>query len=363
MIRGKEIDAALLLLRSCGAGGRRLAAAERQIRALYRLTEGTVWDTQEDSGTEYRKTVPDGAKAAEIGSIGGSSAVWNQLVRNGDFSQDNGWTGLRCDISYGADGATLTCTSEGNVAAFVSTAYQRTFPAHRYLVLADITASKTDNYRIALSSSITSNYAAFSAEAGEAVRVKALLTISEALQTMPRIGSARAMEVGDMIELRGLYVIDLTLLFGAGNEPETVNDPRVAGIETYAYSHPAFTEETLISADVSRIVSRSSDDTLLDALDIPAGVRLLEGYGQSAPGGSGNTLDLTGGTFTEIGHYVNGVWTLLDTPRVTDISAMLPGTLTAAAAGGTLTFEQEGGTTLQVPNTVDYLIRLSEVTA
>lgn len=100
-----------------------------------------------------------------------------------------------------------------------------------------------------------------------------------------------------------------------------------------------------------------------ETLEIPAAVRALEGYGESPVGGDGNTLNLSAGTYTEIGHYVDGVWTALDAPVVTDVSALLPDNMLGVEAGGTLTFVQADDLALEVPSSVDYLVKLSEVTA
>lgn len=162
------------------------------------------------------------------------------------------------------------------------------------------------------------------------------------------------------ISYKNVIRIDLTQMFGYGSEPTDTSDPRISAIIAYAEAHPEYNAgQTLGLTYVDGVLTIVPDITAA-TLEIPAAVRALEGYGQSAFGGDGNTLDLADGTYTEIGHYVDGVWTLLDTPSVTDVSSLLPNNMLTTEAGGTLTFVSEAG--LAVPNSVDYLIKLSEVT-
>lgn len=49
------------------------------------------------------------------------------------------------------------------------------------------------------------------------------------------------------------------------------------------------------------------------------------------------------------------------TPEVYDISDYLPDNMLDVEPGGSLTFVQEDDTTLEIPNSVDYLVKLSEV--
>ncbi len=63
-----------------GRISQKLDAQQKSLDLLWKLTEGNVWDTETDTDAAYSKTVPSGAVAAEIGSIGGKTVVWNQLV-------------------------------------------------------------------------------------------------------------------------------------------------------------------------------------------------------------------------------------------------------------------------------------------
>lgn len=51
------------------------------------------------------------------------------------------------------------------------------------------------------------------------------------------------------------FVVDLTQMFGAGNEPTELTDPRIQAIKAYVELHPEFNAGELISANVERVES------------------------------------------------------------------------------------------------------------
>ena len=73
-------------------------------------------------------------------------------------------------------------------------------------------------------------------------------------------------------------VCDLTLMFGSGNEPATTSDfTAIFGATHYSYN-----VGTLLSAGVTDVVSKDSNNTTLQTYSIPAEIQALEGYGWSA---------------------------------------------------------------------------------
>ena len=60
---------------------------QRRVNALYDIGQGITHQFETDSDTAYQKTVPTGAKLMSVKNMGGRSIVWNQLVKtNTDFS-------------------------------------------------------------------------------------------------------------------------------------------------------------------------------------------------------------------------------------------------------------------------------------
>lgn len=74
-------------------------------------------------------------------------------------------------------------------------------------------------------------------------------------------------------------LIDLTTMFGAGNEPTTAEEfTAMFPLEYYAYGN------VLMDTKVTSIISKGVDDTVLETVNVPAGVQALTGYGMSCPG-------------------------------------------------------------------------------
>lgn len=59
-----------------------LVKTDRKLDALWKLNQGISYKFEEDNTEAYQKTVPSGAKVANVKSIGGKTIVWNQLITN-----------------------------------------------------------------------------------------------------------------------------------------------------------------------------------------------------------------------------------------------------------------------------------------
>lgn len=169
-------------------------------------------------------SIEDGS--AEIKTIYGDSVVWNQLYNIANTGT-NGST-----LSY--DGGSITATNAENAGYFGITIYMKISKAHRYAVLGHATRHNNDSYAITLGNeifgtllppeSVSSSFGVVSIanSDGSAIYLNGITRISNASFT-----------------ISDLQVIDLTLMFGAGNEPTTIEEynvrkPIVA--DEYAYN-------------------------------------------------------------------------------------------------------------------------------
>jgi hypothetical protein len=89
-------------------------------------------------------------------------------------------------------------------------------------------------------------------------------------------------------------VCDLTLMFGSGNEPSTTDD----FTEIYPATHYSYNAGTLLSAGVTEVVSKDSNNATLQTYSIPASIQALEGYGWSA-GTASNYIDFERKVFVQ----------------------------------------------------------------
>ena len=363
-MNGKVIDAVMLLY----AGSERTAAGltqqQKELDLLWKLNQDVTYETQTDSQEAYQKTVPSGAVAAEIGSIGGKTVVWNN--RDNDIANAvvNVTARPYFAKAYHSETGITSITNEesytGNLQLISNNRefLDQCFPVgHKFLIRAFLKVPFDTLARISAYPNSAPTYSSIPQGIWKALTT--ITTIESSATEFNLFINTSNFTPGDVVEIKGRIAVDLTQMFGAGNEPANASDPRIVAAISYAEAHPDYDDGSLLNAAVTSVVSKGTDEETLDTLVIPAAVRTLEGYGQSAVGGNGNTLNLSAGTYTEIGHYVDGTWTALDTPVVTDVSGLFAGNLLDTEAGGTLTFAS--ASMLPVPNSVDYLIKLSEV--
>lgn len=237
-----------------------LAKAQRAIQFQAELSKGQTWDFETDTQEAYQRTVPSGAKAGAVMAVGGKTVGWNQLLsfEKGNISSNAGPSYMPV-ITHG-DVATGTIARPINSNGFVlykllPDAYDLV-SNHTYLMLAEL------KYTTAA----TQVGARFQHGAISNATVKKLM-VTQTWQDLAFIGKMtttvrsvflyidtdRNLSIGDTIELRNPLLVDLTLLYGPGNEPTTTDDPRIAQIEAYAAAHPEFNAGELVSALVDEV--------------------------------------------------------------------------------------------------------------
>ena len=156
---------------------------------------------------------------------------------------------------------------------------------------------------------------------------------------------------------------DLTLMFGAGNEPTSVSQFEAMRPATY-YEYDT---GSLLSFGVTEILSKDADDVTLETFSIPEEITTAEGYGWSCPGAY-NYIDFDTKKFVQaVGSreyeagdesdatvITDGINThyKLDEPLAFDVD--LPDEIiTKAEAGGTLTFPNQHGDDYRIPVPVE----------
>ena len=206
----------------------------KDIANIKKLLEGQLYDYETDTDSAYTKSVPAGAMPyAALEKLGGKTVVWNQLnnqpsytITNTDYTITwDGTTGLYTINVINALSASADNTTS-NIPAVIG---------HKYL-LPSYTGASGTSFRIYCYdiSSNTYNSAIFTA-------------LSDTLRI--RVRSTTDIDVGTHTAYLPLY--DLTLMFGAGNEPTTVAEfEQMFGASYYAYNRG-----TLLSAGVTSVVS------------------------------------------------------------------------------------------------------------
>ena len=169
--------------------------------------------------------------AAIVQRFFGKSFVWNQLVQNGNFA--DGTTGWLATNNYGTLSASnneLTYTVVTTTATkCLENNAQLPVSGHKYFCSLDVKfnnhiPSTTGNNRFAFG--IGAGYVyGDNFTIGEYKTLRGIISASNAVtnfSVFPRTSSNGV--VGDTINFRNIFCIDLTLMFGVGNEPTSVEE-------------------------------------------------------------------------------------------------------------------------------------------
>jgi len=257
--------------------------AEKRISNIEKLLQGNLYDYQTDTDSAYTKTVPAGAMPyAGIEKIGGKTLVWNQILQNGDFTSTTGWTLSRATMSVSDNVATIACGGIGRFeGAFNdSSIVEPLVTGHKYLLSIEVKSSADVecivpyyNTDYLSPSSVTATVTSSWTRHSKIVTA----TVGGAYGTL--IGIRTNVNVGVVtLSARNAQITDLTLMFGSGNEPSTVEEFQ----QTFPAVWYAYNPGSLLSAGVTEIVSKDTNNATLRTYSIPASIQSLEGYGWGA---------------------------------------------------------------------------------
>lgn len=343
------------------------AETRRKLDYLWKLNQGISYQFETDVTEAYRKTVPSGAVLGAVETVGGETVAWNQLVtidRTIPFTVNGIMITPNEDKSFVLNGTSTERVSFST--SDFSIIRSPVIYGHKYILFGCPSGGGRSAYHINGSIYVGTVYkdtllydtgdgTIWSNDIADATSVKVEIVVQSA-----------GITVNDLV-FRPAFV-DLTQLFGSGNEPTDVSDPRIAWVKQYAESHPEYNAGELVSADVESVLYGG---TIVG--NIPDAVRSLPGYGWSA-GDVYNSIERTdtgwqyvqrvgSREYQEGDTVTDGVTTYyaLDPPVVTDITDLMvdfPANF-EVEPGGTLTFENAAK--LPVPSSVEYLISLAEV--
>lgn len=223
---------------------------QRRVNALYDMGQGITHQFETDTNTAYQKAVPTGAKLMSVKSVGGRSIVWNQL----------------CD------------TVLDNFSDTVSAAY------HEYGIC-KFTANVGDKICV-YSGGVNGTYAAngayvagFMGSAYFEFFGKQIVQCTENGNCIIYLRLRGNGNTYSNVSVRPEF-FNLTKMFGAGNEPTSVEEfEKMFPADYYPYN-----AGEIVSAGVTEVAVGETTHT------IPEAIRNLPGYGWSA-GTARNYID------------------------------------------------------------------------
>lgn len=235
----------------------------RRVNALYDMGNGITHKFETDTDTAYAKTVPTGAKLMSVKNIGGRSIIFNQNFQP------------RKEIN---NGITATADSDGTITLNGTTTAS-------YINFRDVTPEQNKIGKYAFKLLILNNPDSISMKFGFLNRSNSTPAITSGSSTaiynqtqheisLGKATGASGFAVGTVfndVKIK-IQVFDLTQMFGAGNEPASVEEfEKMFPADYYPYN----TGE-IISAGTEEV---SVGDT---THQIPEAIKALPGYGWSA---------------------------------------------------------------------------------
>lgn len=192
---------------------------ENRISALMKLNKGQTYDIVPEEGEAASRTAPSGAKYVSVDKVGGKSIVWNQQV---DTSTALLTTRAGVTLSRKENGKLfLSGTATGGTAWCIAGSANFVI-GHKY-----ISKRAAENVPVRIDNTETGGPAInFSGN----LEVKTLTApAGNIVYTPVREGEYVNSEIDP-------FIIDLTLMFGAGNEPTAEQFEAMFPAESYPYN-------------------------------------------------------------------------------------------------------------------------------
>lgn len=220
-----------------------LKHANRRISVLYDLGKGITHRYETDSETAYSKDVPSGAKVMDVKLIGGKSVVGNNQWILPEYDKDVSGMHIKTDVAKNI--VTITGTLANiNYSIPLFPEYIAIVPKHKYYKYTPSTtkislrtAELTDGNSTSWSRSNTEEILI----ASDNAHLSTSYIYSDTKYPGPPVGTV-------FNETFSPLLVDLTQMFGAGNEPTLKQCREIFASESYPYN-----AGTLTSADVTAV--------------------------------------------------------------------------------------------------------------
>lgn len=196
---------------------------ENRIDALIKLNKGQTYDILPEEGESASRTAPSGAKYVSVVKVGGKSVVWNQLWNYGETVKEDGVTFTYENHFYDV----VKNTTANNGIYVLYNVKER----NKYYL--SFEASSSDN--IVLNLSLGQWLSVKLTEKNE--RYSTVIT-SDAIIPVPRVAIYLYSSSGVNCSYRvgNIKVIDLSAMFGVGNEPTAEEFEQMFPAEFYPYN-------------------------------------------------------------------------------------------------------------------------------
>lgn len=276
--------------KGCLKGGE-ISSIKQDIKIIRDVVNGVTHSFETDSTAAYSKPVPVGARLAGVKKIGGRTICFNQLFDPSFITApitQNGITVTNNGGVYTVEGTVENSSSYCNINYTDGKNNCCFFKNHKYLSRHN---SDSGNLWITLCGTDADNNSVRYAHKKESLKNLFFTVDREIVTSWARIQYTS--NVGTAIsETITPILFDLTKMFGAGNEPETVEEfEAMFPDELYPYS-----EGELMASPVTALHS-TIDGRTVERTQIPDEIIALEGYGDGINDACCNYVDFEAKTY------------------------------------------------------------------
>ena len=226
------------------------AKTKRSLDALWKLNQGISYQFETDAEKVYQKDIPSGAKLVSVKKIGGRTVVWNQMLKLLDSSN---WTarGTAGSIEI-ADGECIVRDCASTWGGAVIAENLKILQTHKYYIsLYGRVLNNEDSITIAVAETFPVTEIGV-INSTTAYRVSKIVETSESSEAKFAFGNRK--NTYDYA-VSNFMLIDLTKMFGAGNEPSTPEEfEAMFPADYYPYN-----EGALMSAPVNEVVEQGKN--------------------------------------------------------------------------------------------------------
>lgn len=245
-----------------------LKHANRRISVLYDLGKGITHRYETDNDTAYSKDIPSGAKVMDVKMLGGKSVVGNHLVQDVKFETRIGdyagriwknWGDMNVDVNDGV----ATFKAEGTWYGLIQNVH--VLENHKYYFGCDVKSDIPNNTILApyIENAVFNEdkFKLTSDQWTHSSKINVAKKTSGCSMGVRAAGSTTV--IGATISCKNIQCIDLTQMFGAGNEPTLEQFEAMLTRPDYPYN-----AGTLVSADVTDVQVGDKVISLPDSISL-----------------------------------------------------------------------------------------------
>ena len=193
-------------------------ASQEELDALIKTSQALI-----DQSFTYRESpaIQDGL--ARIDKIKGNTLAWNQILQNGNFENTSGWANNISGNTISASANELTIainTLNQNTGIYGSRLYNR-IVNHKYLFKLDLYVPHATTVRFGADSEFQRNV---NTGWNTVYGISQSNLTTKTCTCYITATATQGYSTGESFKIRNYQCFDLTQMFGAGNEPTTVDE-------------------------------------------------------------------------------------------------------------------------------------------